>query len=36
MALADVGIQLLKESKEIAERLGEVTLADMGFAGGPK
>lgn len=30
MALADVGVQLLKESKEAAERLGEVKLADIG------
>lgn len=29
MALADVGVQVLKESEEEAERLGEVKLADM-------
>lgn len=32
MALADVRVELLKESKEAAERLGEMKLADMGAA----
>lgn len=31
VALADVGVQLLKESKETAEPLGEMKLAAMGF-----